>query len=83
MQVCASLWATFTGGTGNGGITLTGAKVGDIVALVYRFGSSSQGGLEYYYETTISVAGQIQQINSQDLSGLTIGVLLLRPITTT
>jgi len=83
MQVCASLWATFNGATGAGAIALTGAQVGDIVSLVYRFGASQQGGMEASFETTISVAEEIQQTDATDLSGLTLGVLLLRPITTT
>ena len=83
MQVGASLWATFTGKNGSGAITLTGSKVGDIVVLIYRFNANPPLGMESSFETTISVAGQIQQSDVTDLSGLTFGVLLLRPITTT
>jgi hypothetical protein len=82
MQVTASLWATFTGKNGSGAITLTGALSGDVVAKIVRL-NSPNAEMAGSFETSISVSGEIQQSDTQDLSGLTFGVLLLRAITTT
>lgn len=69
-----------TGNNGAGAVTFTRAAVGDIVILAQDL---TPGGGTYgadrlgSFENTITVAGQIQQINPADLSADSILFLLL------
>lgn len=81
LQACFPFSGSFTGANGAGAITLTGAKVGDVVLNVST-GASNSNGYVGSFEQTISVANQIQQIAPDDLTGSTFRVFLLRPIAT-
>ena len=69
----------FTGFTGKnlaGACTLTGAKVGDIVLGVVSI--TDGGSAAASFETTITVADQIQQSAASDLSTKKFSTLLLK-----
>lgn len=60
---------TFMGRSGSGACTLSGVKVNDIVLSVTGIsGSPIVGDQSSKFESTISVADQIQQSNTGDLS---------------
>jgi hypothetical protein len=69
---------SFYGASQAGGIAVAGVCVGDIVQkLVGVYGVS--GDQSAMFESTISVYGQIQQINGGDLSGNIYAVILKSP----
>jgi hypothetical protein len=74
-----ALSAAFVGHNGAGACTLTGATVGQRVAFLY--GAPTAGGAlveaSASFESTISVAGQIQQSSASNLSTDTYIVGLL------
>lgn len=59
---------SFTGKSGSGACTLTGAAVGDQVIGIAGLEAASIGGADALYEATITVADQIQQSSSNNLS---------------
>ena len=59
---------TFVGHSGAGACTLTGAKVGDVVASITGEATGTAGDQSAKFESTISVADQIQQSSATDLS---------------
>lgn len=76
------LFGAFTGKSSSGSITLTNedVQVGDIVSQVIRIGGTADGqASESYFETTISVAGEIQQTAGTNLSGDFFLLVLRRP----
>jgi hypothetical protein len=58
-----------------GPVTLTGAKVGDKVAQIINLTDGTGG--ESLFESTISVADQIQQTSASDLSAKKFAFLLI------
>lgn len=64
----------FTGHNGAGAATLTGAKVGDIVVGVVKADGTDSAAS---FETTITIAGQIQQSSASDFSAVKFGVVLI------
>jgi len=64
-----SLKQALVGSNGAGSVTITGALVGDIVELVVNL--TTPGDVTSSFESTISVAGQIQQTAATNLSGAT------------
>jgi hypothetical protein len=68
-------YLAFTGKNGAGAITLTGAAVGDKVAGVANTSDGGSGASAF--ETTITVADQIQQSSASDLSTKKYTVLLI------
>lgn len=75
------LITTVTGRSGNGAITLTGAKVGDLVYVTPNSTNSFTAG-NSQLETVISVNDQIQQTMNDNLTSWTWTVFLFRPATT-
>lgn len=65
---------SFTGRSGAGACTLTGAAVGDVVQGVT--GISTVGGAAASFETVITVVNQIQQTSASNLSAVTYMALL-------
>jgi hypothetical protein len=61
--------AVFTGLSAAGSIVFAGAVVGDSVEIVV--GLSTPGDASASFETTISVAGHIQQTSASNLSAVT------------
>lgn len=76
-DLTASLFASaaFSGHDGAGACTLTGAKVSDQVILLVNLTDAADG--KAGFESTITVADQIQQSAASDLSAKTFAVLLL------
>lgn len=73
----AALWFSgFTGHNGAGACTLTGAKVGDVVAGVVNITDGGNAGA--LYESVVTVADQVQQSSASDLSTKLFSVLLIR-----
>jgi hypothetical protein len=69
---------TFTGRSGAGACTLTGAQVGDIVIQgYYASGTAYSGTFATDFQTTITVINQIQQSAVGNLSGTTFTVKLV------
>lgn len=58
---------SFMGHNLTGACTLTGVKIGDLVLGVTGIGSTLVGDLSGSFETTITVADQIQQSSNTDL----------------
>lgn len=73
----APLLAVATGPNGAGGATVTGALIGDTVTLVLQSGSPFSDASSSF-ETTVTVAGQVQQTGSSNLSGNTY-LFILNP----
>lgn len=71
--------ADFTGRNGIGSISVPGLKVGDQMFFVCR---NSNGWTQpgNYFETVISVNGQIQQTSALDLSAETETILFFRAV---
>ena len=65
------------GRNGAGALTLTGAKVGDTVVAIADL--TTPGDLQSSFETTVSVAGQIQQSSASNLSAVEILFVLHTP----
>lgn len=59
-----------------GALTLTGAKVGDVVSGVANL--TTPGSLKTTFESVISVAGQIQQIVGTNLSAAQCQFIITR-----
>jgi hypothetical protein len=70
------LVTTFTGAAAAGAITLTGANVGDLVISAINLTTPADASASF--ESTISVANQIQQSSASNLSGSTFLVSLSR-----
>ncbi len=69
---------SFTGRSGAGACTCTGANVGDVVIQGYRTGGAAYSGVfADDFEDTITVEDQIQQAAVGDLSGVTFLVKLM------
>lgn len=66
----------FSGRSGAGACTLTGAKVGDVVCGLVNI--TDGGDTTSSFESTVTVADQIQQSSASDLSSKKFSVLLLR-----
>jgi hypothetical protein len=66
-----------SGATGVGAVTITGTQVGDHVELVLQ---SNFTDATSSFEATVSVAGQVQQTSSSNLSGNTY-LFLVQPQT--
>lgn len=64
-----SLKQAVVGSNGAGAVTLTGTLVGDTVELVVNL--TTPGDVTSSFESTISVAGQIQQTAATNLSAAT------------
>jgi hypothetical protein len=77
-----TLLGSFTGHNGAGAITLTGAKVGDVLVVIRNTSATSPGDYREFFEKTISVADQVQQTSTSDYSSITFDVVLVRPVTT-
>lgn len=71
------MFTVFTGSNGAGACTLTGANVGDIVRGVIRVDSTPADNATNF-ETTITVANQIQQSSASNLSAQTFAVEIRR-----
>lgn len=61
--------AIAAGSNGAGAITVTGAVVGDVVAVVENLSSPAVVARGTTFEATVSVAGQVQQLSASNLSG--------------
>ncbi len=57
---------SFTGRNGAGSVALVGALVGDVVSSIV--GLTTVGNASALFETTITVANQIQQVSATELS---------------
>lgn len=57
------------GSNGAGAITITGAKVGDNVEIVINLSTPADASSSF--ETTVTIAGQVQQTSASNLSGST------------
>jgi hypothetical protein len=71
--------ATFAGLTGAGSISVPGLKVGDKVVIIHNDtvgGNYDPPGNNF--EVVISVAGQIQQVGSNDISADTFTIFFFR-----
>lgn len=69
--------ATFSGKNGSGGISVPGLKAGDfLIWCVMGTTEMPMGASEL--EAMVSVADEIQQLDSADLSSHTFTVLLIR-----
>jgi hypothetical protein len=68
--------SAFTGKNGAGACTLTGAKVGDVVAGVVCITDGDDQAASF--ETTITVADEIQQSSASNLSAKKYSVLLIK-----
>ena len=68
-----------TGRNGLGSISVPGTKVGDSV-LVQSGPSFIAPGSADSFETAISVADEIQQVSTADLTTNTFNIILLRPM---
>jgi len=75
LAVAALNFLGFAGKNGAGACTCTGAKVGDKVAGVVNL--SDGGSAASSFESTITVANQIQQSAAGDLSTKNFSVLLV------
>jgi len=64
-----SLKVVAAGSNGAGAVTVTGTKVGDNVEMVLNLSGDADATLSF--EATVSVAGQVQQSSSSNLSGNT------------
>lgn len=71
--------ADFNGVNGAGAVSVPGLDVGDLVTFYAQApgGWQTPGGI---FEDVISVAGEIQQISSNDLSPYTFTILFLRAV---
>lgn len=69
---------TTLGSNGAGAITVTGAQVGDVVTGVDGITSGTLGDLSAGFESTITVAGQIQQSSATDYSAKALLITLNR-----
>lgn len=69
---------TFGGRNGAGAITVTGAVVGDVVRQLQAISAGVTGSGAGSFESTISVANQIQQTDGTNLSTVAYIVLLER-----
>jgi hypothetical protein len=69
------LFLGYTGKNGAGACTCTGARVGDKVAGTVNM--TDGGTASSLFESTITVANQIQQSSATDLSAKKFSVLLL------
>jgi hypothetical protein len=69
-------FSAFTGKSGTGACTLTGAAVGDVVLGVVNL--TDGGNASSSFESTITVVNQIQQSSASDLSTKKFSVLLLK-----
>lgn len=72
----ALVYDGFTGHNNTGACTLTGAKVGDLVLGVVNL--TDGGGAASSFESTITVADQIQQTSASNLSAKKFSLLLLK-----
>lgn len=69
----------FTGKNGAGACTLTGAAVGDkVCGMIINETDISDGSSSF--ESTITVADQIQQSSGSNLSAKQFTVMLIRPV---
>ena len=68
---------SFNGKNGAGAISAVGAVVGDKVIDVFGITTGALGSVDTLYETTITVADQIQQVSASDLSTKIYVALLL------
>jgi len=75
LDEAALKFKVFTGKNGAGACTLTGAKVGDKVIGVANITDGSDDAANF--ETTITVADQIQQSSASNLSAKKFTVLLV------
>jgi hypothetical protein len=69
---------TTLGNNGAGAITVTGSQVGDVVSGVAGITAGTLGDLSAGFESTISVAGQIQQSSATDYSAKGLLITLSR-----
>lgn len=69
---------TTLGSNGAGAITVTGAQVGDVVTGVVGTTAGTLGDLSAGFETTITVANQIQQSSATDYSAKALLITLNR-----
>lgn len=77
------LQADFTARNGVGAITVSGARVGDLILLTYDSVYSQSILPNVFFETTVSVDNQIQQISASNLSANSYHAFLFRPIAVT
>lgn len=75
------LTGSATGRNGTGAITLTGARVGDVVYCTPNTTDSFTNGNDQL-ETSISVDDEVQQVSSNNLTSVTWTIFLFRPIAT-
>lgn len=69
---------SFSGKNGAGACTMTGVKVGDVVLSVTGIAAADVGDKASLFESTITVADQIQQSSTDDLSAKVFMALVLR-----
>lgn len=72
----------FTGRNGAGACTLASAQVGDRVILILEMGGVVDNFMSDF-ESTITVAGQIQQISANNWGSVTFMVIISRSLPTT
>jgi hypothetical protein len=70
-------YATFNGRNGTGSISVPGLKVGDIVTFALLNSTVVTVGGEL--ETIVSIADEIQQVDSANLSTATFTIVITRP----
>jgi hypothetical protein len=63
----SAIFFAAAGLNGAGAVTVTGAKVGDLVLAVINLTTPGQAASSF--ESTVSVAGQVQQSSTSNLSG--------------
>jgi hypothetical protein len=75
-SICAILNAQVAGNNGAGAVSISGLNVGDIVVHVVSV--SGDGLYDGLFEPVVSVANELQQTSSENLSAVTLTVVLIR-----
>lgn len=72
--------ATFTANATSGAISIPGLKIGDIIVDGLVNGMAVWSGFETSFENVVSANDQLQQLNVNNLTGLTFVIYLVRPL---
>lgn len=78
LQVTGVFNASFSGKNGSGAISVPGLAVGDIVLAAVQDSSTVFDHGNNPFENVVSVADEIQQVNSSDLSANSYEVVVFR-----